>query len=267
MVKINIGTAGWDYKDWVGSFYPGKLERNQHLAYYANYFNMVEINSTFYNLPSKNIVNNWIVKVPENFRFIVKVWQEITHKLDDPDIDLFIIEFFTALKPLKPKIIGFLLQFPPWFKYSESHLRKLYNLLRKIPSEYKYIIELRDNSWYNPEILSTFIDGKNIILATTYKPNLKPFYLKDQQFYYIRLIGDRELTIFNRIQRQQEKAIGHLYENIKGLIKVPNIYEIFIIVNNHFAGFAPESVNELKKKFYLDYRIFNTQKKIEDFID
>jgi uncharacterized protein YecE (DUF72 family) len=267
MVKIDIGTAGWDYKDWVGSFYPRKLERSQHLAYYTKYFNIVEINSTFYNLPTKSMVNNWRTNVPENFRFIVKVWQNITHKMNDPEIDLFITKFFSVLKSLKPKIFGFLLQFPPWFKYSEKHQEKLNIVLRKIPSEYKYMIELRDNSWFNPEILSTFIDGKSIFLATTYKPDLKSYYYKDQQLYYVRLIGDRELTVFNRIQRRQDKAMEHLYENIKRLITVPNIYEIFIIVNNHFAGFAPESVNELKKKLDLGYRVFNTQKKIEEFIE
>lgn len=267
MVKIDIGTAGWDYKDWVGTFYPRKLERSQHLAYYTKYFSIVEINSTFYNLPSKNMVYNWRTNVPEKFRFIVKVWQNITHKMNDPEIDLFITEFFSVLKSLKPKIFGFLLQFPPWFKYSEKHREKLSTVLRKIPSEYKYMIELRDNSWFNPEILSTFINSKNIFLATTYKPDLDPYYHKDQQLYYIRLIGDRELTVFNRIQRRQEKAMEHLHENIKRLSTVPNIYEIFIIVNNHFAGFAPESVNELKKKLDLDYRVFNTQKKIEEFIE
>ena len=267
MVKIEIGTAGWDYKDWVGPFYPRKLERNQHLAYYTNYFDVIEINSTFYNLPSKDVVNNWRAKVPENFRFIVKVWQQISHKLDDPDLDKLINDFFSVLKLLKPKIFGFLLQFPPWFKYTESHLRKLKTLIRQIPLEYKYIVELRDDSWFYSEILSNFIDGKNIILGTTYKPNLIPYYHEDQQYYYIRLIGDRELSIFNRIQRQQKQAKDHLYYNIEEMIKAPNIYEIFIIVNNHFAGFAPESVNELKQKMNLNHRVFNTQRKLEDFID
>jgi len=267
MVKISIGTAGWDYKDWIGPFYPKNLKKSQHLEYFSKFFNLVEINSTFYNLPSEDMVINWNNRVPENFRFIVKVWQKITHNLEDPDLDSHIFNFFSKVKRLKPKIFGFLLQFPPWFKYSESHLHKLNLLLKEIPSEYKYIIELRDNSWLNPEILSEFIDGNQIILGTTYKPGILPYYLPNQKCYYIRLIGDRELTIFNHVQRDQIEALNHLEKNIQNLLKISKIYEIFIIVNNHFAGFAPESVNDLKKKWGLSYRVFNKQKRLVDFIE
>ena len=267
MVKISIGTAGWDYKDWIGPFYPKNLKKSQHLEYFSKFFNLVEINSTFYNLPSEDMVINWNKRVPKNFRFIVKVWQKITHNLEDPDLDSYILEFFSRLELLKPKITGFLLQFPPWFKYSESHLQKLNFLLKEIPSEYKYIIELRDNSWLEPKILSKFIDGNQKILGTTYKPGILPYYLTNQKCYYIRLIGDRELTIFNHVQRDQIEALNHLEENIQNLLKIPKIYEIFIIVNNHFAGFAPESVNDLKKKWGLSYRVFNKQKRLVDFIE
>ncbi|MHA2036785.1 MAG: DUF72 domain-containing protein [Promethearchaeota archaeon] len=266
MVRIKIGTAGWDYKDWVGPFYPKQLEKARFLPYFSKIFDIVEINSTFYNLPSESMVINWKNRVPENFRFIVKVWQKITHNLHEPDIELNISNFFSILSLLNPKIEHFLLQFPPWFKYTESHLRKLELLLKEIPSEYKYIIELRDNSWFNSEILSNIIDGKKIILGTTYKPGIIPFYLENQNSYYIRLIGDRELTIFNRIQREQKDSLSDLETNIERLVNTPNISEIFIIVNNHFAGFAPESVNELKKQWGLSLHQFNSQKSLINFL-
>lgn len=266
MVKITIGTAGFSYKDWVGPFYPKKLERSRHLEFFSNYFPIVEINSTFYNLPSEDMVINWNNRVPEEFRFIVKLWQKITHELKNSEINNRILEFFSRIRPLKEKIFGILLQFPPWFKYSEKHLEQLSYLVKTIPSEYNYIIELRDNSWFNPEILSNFIDGKKLILGTTYMPGIIPYYRPNQNYYYIRLIGDRELTVFNRIRRDQKEAINNLYKNIQNLVKIPNVYEIFIIVNNHFQGFAPESVNNLKKKFGLSYRSFSDQKSLTDFI-
>jgi len=267
MVRIKIGTAGWDYKDWVGPFYPKQLEKSRYLPYFSKIFNIVEINSTFYNLPTESMVINWKNRVPDNFCFIVKVWQKITHNLDDPDSELYISQFFSVMGLLNEKIEYFLLQFPPWFKYTDKHLRKLNSMLKEIPSEFKYIIELRDNSWFNPIILSNFIDGKNIILGTTYKPGIMPYYLDNQSTYYIRLIGDRELTIFNQIQREQKNSLSDLNKNIEKLVKIPSIYEIFIIVNNHFAGFAPESVNELKKKWGLSYHQFNTQKSLVDFLE
>ncbi len=266
MVKLSIGTAGFFYNDWIGSFYPKKLQKANYIEFFSKIFNLVEINSTFYNLPSEEIVINWHNRVSENFRFIVKVWKQISHNLDDSELKSSINEFFSRLSKLGPKILSFLFQFPPWFRYSENHLLKLELLLKLIPSKYKYIIELRDNSWYDSEILSKFIDGENIILGTTYMPGIIPFYMLNQKKYYIRLIGDRKLNIFNRIQRDQNETLINLYDNIKRLQKNPKIYEIFIIVNNHFQGFAPESVNMLKKKFGLPYHSFSNQTHLTDFL-
>jgi uncharacterized protein YecE (DUF72 family) len=266
MVKLTIGTAGFFYNDWIGPFYPKKLEKAKYLEFFSKIFNLVEINSTFYSLPSESMVENWYNRVPENFRFVIKVWQQISHKLDDIELNSFILEFFSRLSKLEPKIDSFLFQFPPWFKYSENHLLKLELLIKKLPSKYKYIIELRDNSWYDSEILSKFIDGEKIVLGTTYMPGIIPFYMVNQKRYYIRLIGDRELNIFNRIQRDQSEVLVNLYDNVQKLLKDPNIYEIFIIVNNHFQGFAPESVNMIKKKFELPYQNFSNQTHLTDFL-
>ena len=265
-MEINIGCAGWDYKDWIGPFYPKTLERKNHLRYYTKHFDFVEINSTFYNLPTEDMVRNWAKTTPEKFRFVVKVWQDITHKLNENEIDDKVAQFFNRLNPLKEKTKRFLLQFPPWFKHTEKHSHQLKNLLSEIPSKCQYAIELRDNSWFYPKIISDYIDGDQTILGTTYMPGFNPFYFPDQRAYYIRMIGDRELTVFNRIQRKQEAAIGDLQNKIKKLLELPNIYEIFIIVNNHFAGFAPETANIIKKMFNLPVHEYNAQKSLLDFI-
>ncbi|MFX1365685.1 MAG: DUF72 domain-containing protein [Promethearchaeota archaeon] len=266
MAKITFGTAGFFYKDWFGSFYPKQLEKSQLLRYFSESFNIVEINSTFYNLPSLEMVINWYNRVPDKFRFVIKIWQKITHELNEPELDNRIQEFFSRLIPLKEKIFGILLQFPPWFKFTEKHFDQLIFLIKILPSQYKYIIELRDNSWFNTNAFLNVIDGQNLILGTTYMPNIKPYYLQNQNFYYIRLIGDRILTEFNRIQRNQKDLIDNFIKRIQILKQNPRIYEIFIIVNNHFQGHAPESINIIKQKLGLSYHGFNDQKSIIDFI-
>jgi uncharacterized protein YecE (DUF72 family) len=97
-------------------------------------------------------------------------------------------------------------------------------------------------------------------------PGIKAYYLSRQITYYIRLIGDRELTVFNRIQRDQKENLSKLVNKINTFKESPNIYEIFIIVNNHFQGNAPESVNLLKKRLNLPLKEFNQQKNLSDFI-
>ncbi|MFX0072810.1 MAG: DUF72 domain-containing protein, partial [Candidatus Hermodarchaeota archaeon] len=160
MVKIKIGTAGWDYKDWVGPFYPKTMERRKHLQYYSKYFDIVEINATFYNLPTIDTVQKWNSYVPKDFHFIIKVWKEITHKLFDSNVETTIIQFFERLSFLKDKVLAYLFQFPPWFKYSEKHFQKIKWLINEIPLTNRYILEFRDNSWFSPKILSELIDGE-----------------------------------------------------------------------------------------------------------
>ena len=265
MPNISIGCAGWDYKDWIGPFYPKNLQKSDKLTYYSKFFQLVEINSTFYNLPSEKTVIRWGSCVGEKFRFSVKVWKKITHDLSNPEIDASITTFFYRLAPLENKITTFLLQFPPWFKFSAKNFKYLRYLLNSIPEEHRYVIELRNSSWFKPDILSKISDGNRIVLGTTYIPDVSPHYAKNQDWYYIRMIGDRELTIFNRIQRKQEVATKDLKEKVDTLKNSSNIHEIFIIVNNHFTGFAPEMVNNVNKLLKLPYRKFNKQKSLIDF--
>ena len=265
MVKISLGCAGWDYKDWVGTFYPKQLDRYNHLEFYSNYFDIIEINSTFYNIPKEATVVNWYNQVPSNFKFVVKVWQKITHNLNDSDFDYLISQFFYRLSSLKEKTFAYLLQFPPWFKFTEKNIAQLIILANELPPEHKYVIELRNNSWFTEGIVSEIIDRPNFILGTTYMPGINAHYLKNQNCYYIRLIGDRELNEFDRIQRNQEERINDLVRNLQLLEKKPNIYEILIIVNNHFQGNAPESINLLKKRLNLPIKEFNLQRKLSDY--
>ena len=209
---------------------------------------------------------NWYNQVPPDFKFVIKIWQKITHNINDPDLDYTISQFFNNLTPLQEKVIAYLLQFPPWFKFTEKHLNQLKKLSNELPPKNRYVIELRDNSWFKEEIFSEIIDGSKFVLGTTYMPGIKAYYSPNQRKYYIRLIGDRELTVFNRIQRNQQESINDLVRNLQIIEKMPNIYEIFIIVNNHFQGNAPESVNFLKKRLNLPIKEFNQQKKLSDYI-
>lgn len=266
MNKFIIGCAGWEYKDWKSVFYPKDIKNSEHLSYYSKYFNYTEINSTFYNLPSQDMVYGWLKKVPEDFKFTVKVWKEITHNYNDPELDSRIQEFFYRLEPLRGKIANFLLQFPPWFSYNKDHMDILTYILKMLPKNYKYMIELRDNSWYRDELLSKFIDNENLFLVTSYLKGIEPFYYQNQDSYYIRLIGDREIEKFNVIQRKQESTINELLMRIKKIQQKKSIKEIFIIVNNHFTGFAPETANRIKKTLGLPFEDFKKQRTLTDYL-
>lgn len=265
MVSIKIGTAGWEYKDWNGPFYPRRLNREEHLSYYSSIFDLNEINSTFYNLPTIETIRNWHERVPDNFQFLVKVWREITHKIHEGELESKVSTFFNHFQLLEENIKGYLFQFPPWFKYSEKNLEKLQYLIRLIPQDNLYFLEFRDESWYETGRLSEVINGDTINLVSSYKEGLNTVYYRDQSYYYIRLIGDRSINVFNRVQRNQTEIIEELMRHIKQLQNNSHIKEIFIIVNNHFSGFAPETANQLKKAFDLPVHTFSTQTSLTDF--
>jgi len=266
MPLINIGTAGWEYKDWNGTFYPKFLERENHLKLYAEIFEIVEVNSTFYRLPNIETVKNWNEKVPENFRFIIKMWQEITHNITEEGLDNKISTFFSRMEPLSEKIYGYLIQFPPWFKYSNNNIDILNELIRIMPRKNIYFFEFRDNSWFKKKIIDEIINRENISLVTTYLQEIRPYYYPNQSYYYIRLIGDRSINKFNIVERTQKKTIQDMNSTIQKIIDTSDVKEIFIIVNNHFTGFAPKTANELKKKWNLPIRAFSTQKTLSDFL-
>ena len=266
MEKIKIGCAGWDYKDWIGPFYPKTLEKSSFLEHYTKYFNLVEINSTFYNLPSEETFENWSKKVPDSFRFVIKAWQNITHDPYNENIDSFISQFFYRIHHLEENLSGILFQFPPWFKYSDKHLKTLLYLLNQFPKNYRYIIELRDNSWHENEKLIDLIDGKHVLLGTIYLENIEDIYFPNQETYYIRLIGDRNLKMFDHVQREQMDIISKVIKKVNEISKIAEVKEIFIIVNNHFSGFSPETANMIKSLLNIPYINFNTQKNLLDFI-
>ena len=265
MPTLFIGCAGWLYEDWKGTFYSYELENHNYLPYYSKIFNVIEINTTFYSLPTKEVVRNWFERVPLNFKFIVKIWQEITHKLNNPDIDFLVAQFFEHMAPLRSKIFAYLFQFPPWMQYSPKHFDQIKNLLRNSPSDNKYILELRHNSWFKEDVINQISDGERIIIGTSYLEGIVPYYKPNQKTYYIRLIGDRQLSVFNRVQREKKNELGELIRHLMTLKNDPNIYEIFIIVNNHYTGFAPETANLLKKKLDEPFKSFTHQRKLSDY--
>ncbi len=264
MVKIIVGCAGWDYKDWVGPFYPKHLPEEKWLAYYTKFFEFTEINSTFYNLPTQVTVLKWANSVPDNFRFTVKVWQNITHRRANHQ-DLITL-FLDRMSALKPKLIGYLLQFPPKFKYTADHYEEVTQILQPLSAETPVFIEFRHPTWFDPSLLNQFVDGNQAVLVTNYKDNIQPIYLENQSRYYIRLIGDRELTSFNRIQRNQDQILEEVKRKLSSWERQPGIKEVIVNFNNHFRGFSPQDVNEFKQATALPYHDFKKQHTLMDFM-
>jgi len=150
MGLIHIGTSGWSYKEWANDFYQGVKPRDQ-LDYYATRFSTVEINATFYRLPSLEMVRSWHEKAPANFIFAVKGSRLITHIKRLNDLDDLTSNFIRRIRPLKKKLGPLLWQLPPNFKPDLSRLDKF---LKRLPPKLSHAIEFRHPDWMMDETFS-----------------------------------------------------------------------------------------------------------------
>ena len=144
MERLFVGTSGWIYKGWAGSFYPEGLPSREHLAYYASQFNTVEINASFYRLPPESMAKGWRERAPEGFIYAVKGSRFITHmkklKVDRKSIDI----FFERTALLKEHLGPILWQLPPNLHHDPDRLDKFLTML---PKKFRYAVEFRHPSW------------------------------------------------------------------------------------------------------------------------
>src|SRR3712207_6499374 len=99
-MNIHVGTSGWSYKEWKGSFYPAKIRAAEMLPFYASRFSTVEVNNSFYRIPTEKTLASWASQVPADFRFVVKASRRITHNARLNDEDGSLAYFLQAVNPL-----------------------------------------------------------------------------------------------------------------------------------------------------------------------
>ena len=266
-MKYYIGCAGWNYKDWIGPFYPENLSSNKQLHYYSKVFDFTEVNSTYYNLPSESSLKNWQIQVSEQFTFSIKMWRKVSHEIGSPDLESRTQTFFRKLRQFEKKVNFYLIQFPPTYSCNKTNLKRLEKLIDNISTTKPIAFEFRDNSWFQLDNLSDYIDGNKRILVTTYLEGVDPVYLPNQKHYYLRLIGDRSITEFNRVQRTNDQVFEDIQNKIKAIQVNFKLNESAVIAfNNHLTGFAPRDVNEMKKRLGLPIHAFKMQRKLTDFL-
>jgi uncharacterized protein YecE (DUF72 family) len=150
-MKFFVGTSGYAYSEWKGTFYPDNFPNKKMLGYYAERFPAVENNGTFYKLPSIDVVESWIEQVPKSFRFVLKAPQLITHRKrlnDVEDITDELIRFASALKKQQGPL---LFQLPPNFKKDVARLKRFLTLL---DGQATVAFEFRHPSWFDEEVFA-----------------------------------------------------------------------------------------------------------------
>lgn len=240
---ILLGTSGWSYKEWEGSFY--KKGEKHKLRAYSRIFQTVEIDSTWYRYPSKQTVMGWLRYSPSNFIFTAKLPKVITHEkklgLED-DVETDLKTFLELMQPiqLNGKLGCLLIQLPPSYDYNPENLEPFLELL--LP-QFKFAIEFRNLSWIREETWQ-LLEKYNVAYTNVDEPLLPPEVHITANFTYFRWHGHGEKPWFNYLYKEEELEpwIPKVLEASK---RVKEVYGYF---NNHFHGYAPENCLSLIEK-------------------
>jgi len=281
--RIYIGTSGWSYPKgegtWKGHFYPsGKINE---LEYYSQFFNAVEINSSFYRPLNPGYVYNWVKRVPEDFLFTVKLWQKFTHPkmyqeatgevaaISQDDVDL----FRRSLEPLARygKLGALLAQFPPSFN-NDGFGQQIMEAVIRTFSEYRLAVELRHRSWSDDENTAGFLRENNVSWVKIDEPKFQSsisaevpltsdmayfrFHGRNKEMWWK---GDSE-TRYKYLYSDDE--IQELVEEVRAVSGEAKY--TFALFNNHWQGYAPRNAVDMMRALQLPFKELPIQVPLDD---
>ena len=237
-----MGTIGWSYNFWRGNFYPNKTPSKDFLAYYASQFNTVEVDSTFYRIPTPQTVTNWKAQTPNHFQFSLKFPQLITHIKMLKDSQNETNTFLARAQLLEDKLGPLLLQFPPSF--GSEHLPDLADFLQKLPKQHRYVVEIRDEAWLGRDFYS-LLKANNAAFAWVDSPNMPTISEVTTDFLYVRWEGDRKKVkgTLGKIEADRKADLRLWADKIKPYLdKGTEVYGYF---GKYYSGYPPSDINLL----------------------
>ena len=263
---IRVGVAGWDYDDWKGPVYPVPAPRGfDPLAWLSGWFDVVEVNSTFYRPASAKAARSWLSRVEghPDFRFTAKVWRRFTHERSTfTAADVRVAREGLDILAGAGRLGAALLQFPWSFKRDEASrewLRAVTGALRGLP----LVLEVRHASWNVPELyaaLSALGIGFVNLDQPLFRNSLAPSAVATAQVGYVRIHG-RNAQDWFREGATRDERYDYLYtpeelrpwaERVRQIAASPRVTDVHVVTNNHFAG--QEVVNALQLRSMLEGR-------------
>lgn len=237
--NIRIGTSGFSYKDWLGNFYPQFCPQADFLRFYSSRFNTVEIDATFYRIPSPAVVERWCKNTPDNFLFTAKFPKAVTHegtteeRLDNAR------RFVETMSGLCEKMGPLLMQFAYSFKPDQFDFLK--RLVGMLPNGPRYAIEVRNKAWLNVEPLFDLLREKNIAFCLIDHPWMPRLDIATADFHYLRFLGDRNKIKgdFSYLRDEREDDLRWWRDAIGRIVQADQ--DLFAFFNNHYSGHSPST--------------------------
>ena len=203
-MNLYVGTSGYSYKEWKGTFYPEDLPDKQMLRFYGERFRSVEINNTFYRMPKPSVLEAWAAEVPPEFKFVLKASQRITHRQRLKDADDSVSYLLEVAGALKERLGPLLFQLPPYLKKDASRLG---DFLKLLPADRRAAFEFRHQSWFDDEVFGLLREHQAVLCIAEAENDLEIPFVSTANWGYLRLrrpdYGDTDLKAWVERVRQQ----------------------------------------------------------------
>jgi uncharacterized protein YecE (DUF72 family) len=226
--QVRIGTSGWVYKHWLDLFYPRTIPGAEQLPFYAQHFDTVEVNFSFYRLPERTVFESWRERTPEGFLFAVKGSRFLTHikKLKEPEEPL--QRLMERAGGLEEKLGPILFQFPATWKQDLERLETFLVAMRAYPQQ-RFTFEFRHRSWLVPEVYA-LLEGAGAALCLPVSPNVPLDVRLTAPWTYIRMHQGRHGTGYTdpELQLWADRIQGFLQDQM----------DVYVYFNNDPGGHA-----------------------------
>jgi uncharacterized protein YecE (DUF72 family) len=249
-MKVWIGTSGYSYADWVGPFYPHGLRPKQMLRYYCGHFPVVELNFTFYRLPTAAMLGRLADQTPPGFQFVAKLPQTLSHEEDPRDLE----PFRKALTELhgRGRLLGLLCQLPQATHHERRHLSWLDWLGRELAG-YRLAVEFRHRSWHRPDV-ADFLRDRGLDLVAVDVPDIPALYprglVRSGTRLYVRFhsrnagnwyLSDKERYDYHYADEALQEWATALTSAVE------QTQEAFLFLNNCHGGQAVDNARRLRE--------------------
>jgi uncharacterized protein YecE (DUF72 family) len=263
--KLRVGCSGWGYDDWVGPFYPPGTQKSEYLRQYATAFDLVEIDSSFYNLPSQATVSAWRRAVPDGFLFTAKFPKRITHDLKLVKVEEPLARVYKSMGELGEKLGMLVVQLPPSIRY-DKHWDTVKAFVGLLDPKIHHAIEFRSQSWFREDV-SDLLREHGVAMVWSHNQFMTTPAVVTTDFAYVRLVGGRDIDKFDRIVKDRSAEMKDWHSRLESVTS--ELARAFVILNNHYAGFSPASVNQFRRMAGLGEVAFpvsrSMQKSLSEF--
>ncbi|MCW8408187.1 DUF72 domain-containing protein [Legionella sp. PATHC035] len=244
MPFVNIGTSGWVFKGWKEIFYPKSVAEKDELAYYANVFNTVEINSSFYHVPSAKSIAKWRETTPEQFIFSCKASRYLTHVKMLKDVQDSVHYLLQVIEGLEEKLGPVLFQLPPYWPFN---LERLEQFVKALPESFHYTFEFRNKTWLRQEVYDLLAQYNIALCFYDFKGYQCPEIITSD-FIYLRLHGPHLDAYLGHYEQKTLLSYAHKFAKWQQEVK-----QIFCYLDNDQKAVAPSDAQELERLVQLTF--------------